>query len=263
MNVEVDHSKKLKWLCFFFYGLCLINITPLYLFNYMSYPEALWFPTGLLQLRTQSLIEFSYLSAPLAYAWQGLAVLCAFQIFFKFTSVLFFILSLFMFNVADSYGYQTHTYMPLVLVSMALAFGGKHKIFLSRFIFCIVFFSAGLSKVRNGGLDWIFSESMQNILLRSQLIYHDIHQQAGALNWHTLVAKNLLLTQVLASLTIIIELSAPLALVYKRLRLPIVASLFFMQVGIYFLILVNFKAYMALYLFWWDQHPRPSQNKTP
>lgn len=154
------------------------------------------------------------------------------------------------FNIGHSFGYQTHTYMGLVLASFALAFCGNNRIFCVRAVFCSIFFAAGVSKIRNGGLDWIFSESMQNILIRAHIFFHDIHALAHRFDLNLVVAKNLLLTKLLALSGVLIELVVPVALFSGRFRFVVILALLLMQFSIFFLIFVNFKVYLMLYIFW-------------
>ncbi len=250
IELKPDSLANLRVCRFLFYSINLVLISPSYFFSFSQMPEELWLPTGILSLLDRPIFLSEDSISILSLAWFVSGALSALGLGFRFASVLFCVLQFLMFNIAHSYGYLTHTYMPLVLVSMALAFGGNYTIFLTRFIFCSIFFSAGLSKVINGGIDWVFSDSMQNILLRSGIYYHDIHRLPNLLGLNLSLASNLLLSKILAFATVALELLAPLALFSQRLRLCIIGSLLIMQVAIYFLIFVNFKVYAAIYVFW-------------
>lgn len=252
MQIPTDDFVNLRVNRLIFYALFTIFINPVYFLKFSQYPSQLWLPTGILQLLSAPPL-FSDLQIKLfSWLWYLTGFLSALNILYKFNSRIFFLITFIMFNVADSYGYQTHTYMPIVLASAVMAFGGEKKTFLLQFIFCSVFFMAGLSKLRNGGLDWFLTESLQNILLRSQIYYSDVHQLAHKFNLNILLAKHLLLTKFVAFFVVALELLAPLALVLKRHRLLVVLFLLLMQIGIYFTILVNFKVYALLYIFWID-----------
>ena len=255
MSLDTSDSViNLRVSCFFFYLLFWHFINPEYILNFTKLPSELWVPSGLLAIFKEPIIVPIWLISVLSILWKLSCVLCATGYFFKIFSKIFFFITFFMFNIQYSYGYQTHTYLPLVLVSFVLAFCNENKIFCIRFVFCSIFFSAGVSKLRNGGFDWIFSESMQNILIRSEIFYHDNSALAYKYKFNLLLAKNLILTQASAFFVVLLEIMSPMALFANKLRYPIVLALLLTQISILFLIFVNFKVYTLLYIFWinWD-----------
>lgn len=235
-----------------FYLLFLYFISIEWFLSYSNYPPELYLPQGVFKALHSPIGLSLFQIEVLKYTWSICALLAALNIYYKVSSVIFFIITFLAFNISHNYGYQTHTYMPLVLASAAMAFGGKNKVFLVKFVFCSVFFMAGMSKLRNSGLDWIFSDNLQNILVRSKIFYHDIHQIPNKLNLNYLIAKNLLFTQIIAFFTVAVEVAAPIALIRSRWSKMVVLLLFLMQLGIYFTIFVNFKVYALLYIFWID-----------
>jgi hypothetical protein len=120
---------------------------------------------------------------------------------------------------------------------------------LIQVLFCLLFMGAGLSKLRNTGIDWIASDNMQNILL--------LHFYCGhhpVVSWGRYLAQYPLLCQSMAGITILIELFAPLALFRGKFRAIIIPMLFGMQLGIWLLLGVSFFGWMAIYIVWipWD-----------
>lgn len=250
MNKYFDDEFNFKISRFLFYLSFLYFIDVEYFLRFCNLPEQLWLPQGLLQIFSVPIRFSDNLIRGIGIAAQISCLFCAIGFYFNFFSKIFFAVVFLAFNVGHSFGYQTHTYMGLVLGSFALAFCGNNRIFCVRAVFCGIFFAAGLSKIRNGGLDWIFSESMQNILIRAHIFYHDVHALAHRFHLNLVVAKNLLLTKLLASFGILIELIAPVALLSGRFRFPVILALLLMQLSIFFLIFVNFKVYLMLYIFW-------------
>lgn len=115
-------------------------------------------------------------------------------------------------------------------------------------LMAIVFFSAGVSKLRESGLDWILSENLRYTLLR----HHYSH--VALIGLAPVIAQSLAFTKLMAAGSVALELSAPLALFSRRLRLLIVPSLLMLQTGIWLLMGVSFAQYLAAYTFWipWD-----------
>lgn len=252
MTVEKDNPLNIKINLIAFYALFVVFIEPKYFFDFSLYPTELWLPSGLfelfkapLKLSPDSIIFF-------AYTTTGTALLSMAGAWAKFTRPVFFVLIFLMFNISHNYGYHTHTFMPLVVVAMIAAFGGQHKTFLIKLFFCSLFFSAGLSKIRNGGVDWFLTESFQNILIRSQLFYGGNHPFAEQFGINKLFASSLLFTQIAAFSAILLELCAPLSLIFKKFGILVIVGLLVMQVLSYFTLLVNFKTYLMIYIFWLD-----------
>ena len=227
--------------------------------------------------------------------WILLSILVIFGIFFRFVGPLFAIINLIVFGYAHSFGYQTHSYLPLVLFAFPLGFstaslnlsvdhfitrkytrfkgflfGSKHDaeelpklnvlqwdcrecnmaIFNMRLIFCIVFFSAGISKLLNGGIQWINGESVSNYLIRADLLYSDINSVAAKLGINRLLSEYGFICKIGAGMVVGLELSSLLALFNKKWALFIVPLLAVMQICIYFTIFVNFETYLPIYFCW-------------
>ena len=116
---------------------------------------------------------------------------------------------------------------------------------LMQMLMCVVFFAAGVAKIRYGGPAWVLSDNLKNTLLLT--FYDGTDPPTRLALW---LVQYPLLCKLLAAGTIWIELSAPLALVSRRYRWFVVPSLLSMQVGIYFVMGIDFHAFMACYVFW-------------
>jgi uncharacterized membrane protein YphA (DoxX/SURF4 family) len=256
----------------FFYLFIWLFTYPEYLFKTSHNPEGLWLPQGVFKFLSGPLLIPEKIIPFLVYSWHFLAAACVLGLFFRFSSVAFLVMTYFMYNLAHSYGYQTHTVMPLILVLIILASSPAGE-FLSldyflkrrnpsdlsdynltvlacRFIFCIVFFAAGISKVVNGGIEWITSDNLQNILIQTQIYFPDTKKWASSFKFALELARHPLLCHGVAAAIIGIELTVPLSLYKSSFRGWLIGLLLFAQFCFYFVLLVNFKTYLALYLFW-------------
>ena len=133
-----------------------------------------------------------------------------------------------------------------------------------RIHFCIIFFLSGYTKLRNSGIEWIFSNTLQNVIALQRFNYDSFPQAKWfhVLNiWITSFPSYVIYA--LALFVVLAEISAPLALFSKRLRYPILLSLLSLQVGIYFFMYLNFVAWLPLYLCWLvkDSHSMVVRNR--
>jgi presenilin-like A22 family membrane protease len=111
-------------------------------------------------------------------------------------------------------------------------------------MFALIFFGAGLSKLRHSGLEWIFSDNMAVLLLRAQF------EGKSAVPWGFFLAQHQWLTQLVAAATVAIEVGYPLALFSRRARWIIVPGAFSMQIGISLIMGITFATFLILNLFW-------------
>lgn len=116
----------------------------------------------------------------------------------------------------------------------------------------LVFFAAGVSKLRHSGLEWIFSENMAIILTRAQFT------QFPLVSWGLDLAQYVWLTQLMAAAAIVFEVGYPLALFSRRARWVIVPTVFIMLVNIWLLMGPPFYTFLICNLFWvpWDRVSR-------
>ncbi len=235
-----------------FYFLSLFLMSSESYLNFSNYPAGLYLPEGVFKFLSGPLIFSKETIFYLSLAWKMSAFFCAIDFLFNFFSKVYFLILFLFFSVSYNYGWQTHSTMPIVLVSFVLAFEKKNIVFLIKFIFCSVFFSAGLSKLRNSGIQWVLSESFQNMLIRSEIYYHDTFVFTRGLNLNRILLKNEIVAKAAAAAGFCLEICTPAALFSKKLSGFIVVSLFLMQILVYFTIFVNFKYYILLYIFWID-----------
>ena len=114
---------------------------------------------------------------------------------------------------------------------------------------CLVFFAAGVAKLRYSGLAWIFSDNMANILL----LHHYFGNQPVT-NLGLYLAQSEWICWLIAGTTLLFELTAPAALISKASRRILVPGLLLLQLGIALLLDVWFRPFFAAYLFWIPWH---------
>jgi hypothetical protein len=113
----------------------------------------------------------------------------------------------------------------------------------------MVFFAAGMAKVMQGGLAWVFSDHFAISLVQR---YYDTPPPGNRIG--LFVANHAWLARTLAAGAVLTELAIPLALFSRRARLVLPPMLFLMQLGIGVVMNVWFTSFMYVYLFWvpWD-----------
>ena len=120
----------------------------------------------------------------------------------------------------------------------------------------LVFFAAGVAKLRFSGLAWVTSDNLATMLLQ----HH--YKSDPIVDWGKTIAGHALLCKILAAGTIAVEIGFPLAMFHRWLRWLFVSGMFFMQIGIALLMGVVFTQFMFVYLFWipWDRIGRFAQR---
>jgi hypothetical protein len=254
MKISLNSQAIFRFLFFGLFSL-FIGLHP-YFIGFLDLPDSLWYPIGLLKIFS-SPPRFEFITYGFIL-WQSCLILVIFGILRKYSLWVVAVLGLFYINLAHSYGYISHAYMPLCLAFFAWSLFDrdlKELLFSLQFIFCIVFFSAGCSKLLNGGLEWITSDGLQLFFARSHFIYPDVNFFAGKVGLNLWIIQYPLLCKILAGFVIIFELMSPVALFSKKYRPYMVGVLFVMQIAIYFTVYVNFKTYIPLYLAWlpWEK----------
>ncbi len=114
---------------------------------------------------------------------------------------------------------------------------------LMTFFFC----AAGFSKLRNSGLEWVFSDNLSRLLISSAVRGKD--DSLLQLLLFRLAEQRFLFVP-LAGITFALELFAPLALLGRRFGAVIIPGLFLMMAGFWALLGLAFPLWMAAFLFW-------------
>ncbi|HVT91822.1 MAG TPA: hypothetical protein VHD76_03180 [Bryobacteraceae bacterium] len=127
----------------------------------------------------------------------------------------------------------------------------RWPIVLGQVLFTLVFFAAGVAKLRVSGLAWMSSGNLRHLLIEHQYTHAPL-TDAGLI-----AARSTMVCGGAAILTIVLELSMPLAVLSRRLRWPLLIALLFLQIGIALALGVYFTPYLAGYLLFvpWERWP--------
>jgi hypothetical protein len=236
--------------------------------------KSFWMPISLFEILHLPVLSVSLL-AVIQSVWKiSLASSCL-GIFTRTSTVSSFVLGIYLLGLPHNFGKINHgsALVVIVLGIMAVSRCGD-ACSLDRFIwrvrqrgeasverprasgeytwpvravwvmFALIFFAAGVSKLRHSGLEWIFSDNMANLLIRASYT-HEVLLSLGPY-----VFQYSWLPQLIAAGTVALEISYPLALFSRRARWLIVPGVFFMQVGILVFMGVAFYAFLICNLFW-------------
>jgi copper chaperone len=208
--------------------------------------------------------------------WLGSLLLSSAGLFTRLSTGTAFLLGLYLLSLDWCFGNTAHTRHLVVLCLGVMAFARcsqqisldawlarrlglasrapldeSWSLRLCQLCWCLMFFNAGLSKLRNGGLEFLSGSSFQYILLVTQEWYaRDLGPISGPLRQSILA--NQTLATCLSAGGLFAELLAPLAFVVSgRWRALIVGGNAFLQIGAYLLFyIVEFRKMSPTYLFW-------------
>ena len=245
--------------------------------------ESFWMPVGIFKVLHLSALSGGLLVA-METIWKISLALSCIGIFTRPSTISSFIFGAYLLGLPHNFGKIHHTdaLVVIVLGIMAVSRCGDaysidqlmrrgHQVSSSERLrasgeytwpvravwvtFALIFFAAGVSKLRHSGLEWIFSDNMAILLTRSVDDGHPL------LPWGVYLVQYSWLPQLLAAGTVALEISYPLALFSRKARWVIVPSVFFMQVGIWVFMGPPFPQFLICNLFWvpWD---RISRNLT-
>jgi hypothetical protein len=136
----------------------------------------------------------------------------------------------------------------------------------------LVFFAAGLAKLRYGGLAWITSSNMSILLTRALYHVSDADPLTRVGLW---IAAHHWLAAALAASAVVTEVTFPLALVSRRARLILVPAAISMLVAIRVMMGPTFGGFLVANVFWvpwqailtrvemWIRGRRPAAEGSP
>lgn len=116
-----------------------------------------------------------------------------------------------------------------------------------------IFFAAGISKLRNSGLEWVFSDNLAVMMIKVNYLAYIGYPPL--LNWGLYLGQHVWLCQLLAGLVLLLELLSPLALLSRRARRIIAPGLVGMLFAFLLLFMPGFVELFVCQLFWvpWDR----------
>ena len=115
----------------------------------------------------------------------------------------------------------------------------------------LVFFAAGLAKLRHGGLEWFASDNLAIVLTKAH--YH-VSDADPIGPWGLWLSASPLASRLVAFVSLATEALFPLALVSRRARAVLVPAAFGMLVGIRVLMGPTFGGFLTTFAFWVPWH---------
>ena len=268
-------------------GLCRILFFGAFFLYYLRYdtsawggvPYSLWVPISFFKTLHLPLLSSSLLTM-IQSIWKVSLALSCIGILTRVSTLSSFVLGLYLLGVSQNFGKVYHSVGLVVIIMGIMAVsrcgdavsidhvirsvhrGSNPLVQRPRasgeytwpvravwVTFALVFFAAGISKLRHSGLEWVFSDNLAILLTRAHYLQDEV------LSWGVDLSRYDWLTRLLAAATIVLETSYPLALFSRRARWVIVPGVFFMQIGIMLLMGVSFKTFLISNLFWvpWDR----------
>jgi hypothetical protein len=111
----------------------------------------------------------------------------------------------------------------------------------------LIFFAAGVSKLRHSGLTWIFSDHLAILLIRHQYFVSDGEPLTA---WGPIIASYPWAARTLAAIAILTETLYPLSLFSRRARLLLVPGGIGFLIGIRLLMGPTFESFVMCNVFW-------------
>ncbi len=233
-----------------------------------------WFPTPAFEALGLGYMTPNALQT-LGTLWLACLSLAAIGLFTRISSALAAALGFYLIGLPHNFGKIHHSdaLIVFVLFAMALSHCGAHgsvdawlrrrlgrapapsasgeyrwPIAFVQLAWVIVYFAAGLAKLRIAGVQWVFSDSFRNILLEHHYTTHP------PFDWGLAIAEHAWLCRILALGALLTEILSPLALFSARARAAFVPALFSMQLGIGLVLGVGFSSFLPIVAFWipWD-----------
>lgn len=243
-----------------------------HLWAWSLYPEEFWRPVGLFVFFDSPPFSSEFLYAIEKY-WPWLLTISAFGFCTRLFTTLSFLVQFIFLGCSLSYGEGSYDHLIgcIFLFIFAVSRCGdslsidsfvfnKKKYFksaayywpvrLQQWLFCSYFIGAALSKLRASGMDWIFTDTLANLILFSH--YGDaMSPWATELGISLFVVSIPWLVKSLAAGTIFLELFTPLGiLLAKPYRYLFMSAHLFMTVSFYFVATEGFMNLIGVYFCW-------------
>lgn len=260
-----------------FYGYLLLMSSSLQSAAWSRVPEAFWLPTPTFEILGLA-VPSPVRAGAMDVAWKISLGLACVGLATRASAATAFILGFYLLGLPQNFGKVDHWSGLLVVVLGILAFAraggalsmdsyirrrlrGREPLEFSgeyrwpiRMVWLAmtwVFFAAGVSKLRHGGLEWLSAENFRLILLSH---YYQIDRDLPALGLY--ISEIAWLCSALATATVLLEVGAPMALVSRRARLVLVPGLLAFQIANSLLLGVHARLpFLPCYAFWipWDR----------
>jgi hypothetical protein len=213
-------------------------------------------------------------------AWRASLLFSCVGLFTRVSTAISFGFGLYLFGVAASFGRIHHTEHILIFSFLIMAcsrcgdawsidalirkakapaipetreMSGEYTwpVRLIWVVIALIYFAAGISKLRHSGFEWITSDSMSNYLISHA--YH-ISVTDPLTSWGPALTRTVVIPKMLAAFGMILELALPIALFSRRARWVLAPSVALMQLGVAVLLGPNFYQITICQLLWvpWD-----------
>lgn len=210
--------------------------------------------------------------------WKTSLIFSAIGLFTRFSNFVSFLICIYLFGIQNNFGRTHHLEIILLWAFLIMTFSrcgdswsvdrliktartgagpGSQTPKLSAeytwpirlmwVVMAMIYFVAGLSKMRHSGIAWVTSDSMSYFLMRPP--YH-VADAEPLLNWGLWMSRHAWASHGMALMGVGLELSYPIALFSRRLRYVIMASGIMMQTGIALFMGPNFYQMILCQLLW-------------
>ena len=245
-----------------------------------SVSRAFWSPVWLMSVLHLPPASTQVLEA-MQIVWRAALLLGCIGLFTRVSTAISFAFGLYLFGVPVSFGRIHHMEHVLIFSFLIMAFSrcgdawsidalirkararaiqeppvmsGEYTwpVRMIWVVIALIYFAAGVSKLRHSGFEWIDSDTMRNFL-----ISHSYHSTVAdpLTSWGLAMARTVKTPRLLAACGMILELALPIALFSRRSRYMLVPSVAAMQFGIAVLLGPNFYQIILCQLLWvpWDR----------
>jgi hypothetical protein len=242
--------------------------------------HAFWNPVWLISVLHISAPSAQFLAA-IQIVWRTALLFSCMGLFTRASTALSFVLGVYLIGIASSFGKIHHMEHVLVFSFLIMAcsrcgdawsidalirkwrpsnpqtpvgMSGEYTwpVRMIWVVIALIYFAAGISKVRHSGFQWITGGTMHSILL-----WHSYHTASAdpLTTWGPLLSRSVVMSRMLAVCGMGFELAFPLALFSRRVRYVLIPTMVAMQIGIALLIGPNFYQMILCQLLWvpWDR----------
>lgn len=276
---------------FCFYSTAFLVFREVKYENFGGVDPALWHPTSFLKWLQPSPPSREWLGM-VRELWLGSLLFAAKGFLTPLATFLAFSLGAYLLGITNCLGYVRHSDSIFVFASALLVFSragaamsmdslllGPLRRWFPRYFpeisehlpvqavslrllqafWCALFFTSGVEKLVNSPAEWLSGETLHGYLRITNYVYGEwvwLPQQNAINEWLINSPK---LVALLATGVVFAELAAPIAFFQRRLRLPIVAMLAAMQIGIHLSMFIRFVQIVPVYLAWisWERLRSP------
>jgi hypothetical protein len=261
-----------------FFGGVFLFYLPQDLSAWATVSEVFWKPIGLFRILHLGVLPEEPMKI-LEYLWKTALALSSIGLFTRVSIAASFFLGVYLIGLPHNFGKVHHDDALLIFIFgiMALSKCGdscsldrlrRKKSLVSApspeyawpvrtvwLVLALIFFSAGWAKIRQSGMEWIFSDTFRYLLIQHNYYLSD-HDPLTS--WGLAVAQYPRVCQLLAAATIAFETTYPLALFSSMARSIVIPGVFLMLVGIRVLMGPAFEPMMIGHIFWipWDRIAR-------